>query len=142
MTVIPEIVDLELTNRCNLDCVMCPRVMQKIRMGDMSRQLLDRVLDEVLEWPGRTFRLHGIGEPLLAPQFRYAVQRIKADPRGHRIGYGKGFYDRLLPRLQRATSCALIFDFQLISEAPNMPGDVPVDLIVTDVRLFDSSEAE
>lgn len=70
------------------------------------------------------------------------VPALAVDPRGHRIGYGKGFYDRLLPRLERATSSALIFDFQLISEAPNMPGDVPVDLVVTDVRLFDGSAAE
>jgi MoaA/NifB/PqqE/SkfB family radical SAM enzyme len=85
MSFIPAIIDLELTNRCNLDCAMCPRIMQKMRLGDMSREILDGVLDEVLEWPGRIFRLHGIGEPLMAPQFRYAVERIKADPRGHRI---------------------------------------------------------
>lgn len=69
------------------------------------------------------------------------VPAMAVDPRGHRIGYGKGYYDRLLPRLTRATSCALIYDFQLISEAPSMPGDVPVDLIVTDARLLRRADA-
>ena len=64
------------------------------------------------------------------------VPAMAVDPRGHRIGYGKGYYDRLLPRLTCASSCALVYDFQLISEAPEMPGDVPVGLVVTDARLL------
>lgn len=81
----PEILELELSNRCNLDCVMCPRLPQKMKGGTMTAALLDRVLDEALAVPGRLFRLHGIGEPLLAPTFRHAVERIMADERGHRL---------------------------------------------------------
>lgn len=79
----PRILDLELSNRCNLDCVMCERTPQKMHMGDMSRELLDKVLDEALAVPRRRFRLHGVGEPLLSPHFEHAVSRIKQAPGDH-----------------------------------------------------------
>jgi 5-formyltetrahydrofolate cyclo-ligase len=59
---------------------------------------------------------------------------LALDEAGHRIGYGRGYYDRLLPRCTRAFSCGVAFDFQLISEVPAMPGDVPMRAVVTDAR--------
>jgi 5-formyltetrahydrofolate cyclo-ligase len=64
------------------------------------------------------------------------VPALAVDDRGHRIGFGKGFYDRLLPRLTRATRAALVFDFELIAEVPEWEGDQPVDLVVTDRRVL------
>jgi 5-formyltetrahydrofolate cyclo-ligase len=52
---------------------------------------------------------------------------LAIDMRGHRIGFGKGYYDQFLTRLKNATSIALIFDFQRLAEVPDTPGDVPVD---------------
>lgn len=63
------------------------------------------------------------------------VPALALDERGHRIGYGKGFYDRLLPRLTRATRVAVVFHFELIAEVPEREGDEPVDVIVTDERV-------
>jgi len=57
------------------------------------------------------------------------------DPRGYRLGYGGGYYDLLLPRLSTAIACAVGFDFQLVSELPNMDHDVPVGIVVTDARI-------
>ena len=85
----------------------------------------------------------GVPEPLAeAPRVApdaigfVLVPALAVDPRGHRIGYGKGFYDRLLPTLPRAVSCAVAFDFQLVSEVPELPGDHAVDLVVTDARTL------
>jgi 5-formyltetrahydrofolate cyclo-ligase len=64
------------------------------------------------------------------------IPALAVDPRGHRIGYGGGYYDRLLPALPTATTCALAYDFQLIAEVPAAPFDVAVDLIVTDARVI------
>jgi 5-formyltetrahydrofolate cyclo-ligase len=64
------------------------------------------------------------------------VPALAADARGHRLGYGKGFYDQLLPTLPRAARVALIYDFQLLAELPNTPGDVPVHVIATDARIM------
>lgn len=88
----------------------------------------------------------GVPEPLpTAPRVDPAdvdfvlVPALAIDPRGHRIGYGKGFYDRLLPMLSpHATRCALAFDFQLIAEIPITPGDEPVDLVITDTRVLET----
>lgn len=60
------------------------------------------------------------------------VPALAVDGRGHRVGWGKGFYDRLLASLDWAVSVAIVFDFQLVDEVPDTPGDVPVHRIVTD----------
>lgn len=71
------------------------------------------------------------------------VPALAVDPRGHRIGYGRGFYDRLLARLaaegQAPISLAVAFDFQLLPEVSITPGDVPVALVVTDERLIEAA---
>lgn len=85
MELFPKTIELELSNRCNLDCVMCPRLPQKLNLGNMSEALITRVLDECLAYSERTFRLHGIGEPLLSPAFRDTVSRIKGSPGTHRL---------------------------------------------------------
>lgn len=64
------------------------------------------------------------------------VPALAVDPRGYRIGYGGGYYDKLLPSLSKARTCAIAYDFQLIAEVPELPFDVAVDLIVTDTRLI------
>ena len=64
------------------------------------------------------------------------VPALAADERGYRIGWGKGFYDRLLPAMPRAMRVALLFDFQLVAEIPTTPGDERVDCIVTDARTL------
>jgi len=67
------------------------------------------------------------------------VPALAVDPRGHRLGYGGGFYDRLLPTLTRALRVAILYDFQLLAEIPDTPGDVPVDHVVTDRQDFQGS---
>lgn len=64
------------------------------------------------------------------------VPALAVDPRGYRIGYGGGYYDRLLPLLEHACACAVAYDFQLVAEVPELPFDVAVDLVVTDRRVL------
>ena len=70
------------------------------------------------------------------------VPALAVDLRGFRIGYGGGYYDRLLPKLPEATTCAVAFDFQLVAEVPDFPFDVAVDWVVTDARAIDAQEAQ
>src|SRR5262249_7824405 len=61
------------------------------------------------------------------------VPALQIDARGHRIGYGAGFYDRTLPRFcPPALAVGVAFSFPLIPAGPVPAGDVPLDLIVTD----------
>ncbi len=65
------------------------------------------------------------------------VPALAVDPRGHRIGYGAGYYDRALPRFSpTATAVCVAFDFQLLVDLPNTPYDVPVAWIVTEARTL------
>jgi 5-formyltetrahydrofolate cyclo-ligase len=55
------------------------------------------------------------------------------DHAGRRVGYGGGFYDRLLPRLRPGVpAIALAFSFQLVAEVPSGGMDRRVDAIVTE----------
>jgi 5-formyltetrahydrofolate cyclo-ligase len=63
------------------------------------------------------------------------VPALALDPRGHRIGYGKGFYDRTIGTFAPpAATVGVAYDFQLVAEVPQTEGDVPVDYVVTDAR--------
>lgn len=63
------------------------------------------------------------------------VPALAVDGRGHRIGYGRGFYDRLLRRMSHALRVAVLFDFERVPEVPTREEDEPVDVLVTDQRV-------
>ncbi len=60
------------------------------------------------------------------------VPCLAVDPSGHRLGYGRGYYDRTLSLCDRAVTAAVAFDFQLVAEVPAEARDVRVDWVVTD----------
>jgi 5-formyltetrahydrofolate cyclo-ligase len=65
------------------------------------------------------------------------VPGVAFDVRGGRLGFGAGFYDRLLDRLPRvAPKIGLAFDFQVITRLPQLPHDVRLEAIVTDDRII------
>ena len=45
---------------------------------------------------------------------------------GHRLGRGKGYYDRILPKLTNARLQGICFPFQLLDEVPAEPHDISV----------------
>ena len=53
------------------------------------------------------------------------------DPRGNRLGYGKGFYDRFLQKTP-ALRIGLAFACQLVEQVPIHAFDVPMDVIITE----------
>ena len=58
------------------------------------------------------------------------------DPRGRRLGRGKGFYDRLLSEAS-GLKCGICFEEQLLAEIPVEPHDVTLDFIATPARWLD-----
>ena len=57
------------------------------------------------------------------------------DERGARLGYGGGYYDRLLPRLRReCLRIGFAFDEQLFAEIPAEAHDALMDVVVTPRR--------
>ena len=58
------------------------------------------------------------------------VPGVAFDRQCHRLGRGKGFYDRLLAAVP-GWKCGVAFDEQLVSALPCEPHDVPLNCILT-----------
>ncbi|WP_437480728.1 5-formyltetrahydrofolate cyclo-ligase [Sorangium sp. So ce1014] len=70
------------------------------------------------------------------------VPALQIDPRGHRIGYGAGYYDSTLPRFcPPGHAVGVAFDFQLVAEVPATEGDVALGTLVTDARVLTAEPA-
>lgn len=80
----------------------------------------------------------GIMEPtgtLFAPKDYPDIQLalipgMAFDRAGHRLGRGKGYYDRLLPRLASARLQGICFLFQLVEHVPTDAHDIAVHEVV------------
>lgn len=65
------------------------------------------------------------------------VPGVAFDRTGQRVGYGGGYYDRLLSSLPAAVSrVAGAFDLQLVERVPAAAHDLAVDAIVTETRTI------
>lgn len=64
------------------------------------------------------------------------VPMVAYDPRGFRLGYGGGFYDRTLERLRDRNPSVLAVGFafsaQCLDDVPQESTDQPLDMIVTE----------
>jgi 5-formyltetrahydrofolate cyclo-ligase len=108
------------------------------RRGDalVSGLRLSASLDELAE-RGQRFR----EPPPGAPEAERGevdllfVPALAVAPSGHRLGYGAGFYDSLLPDVcPPGRAVAVAYDFQLLMELPTLPHDVACDFVLTDAR--------
>jgi 5-formyltetrahydrofolate cyclo-ligase len=114
--------------------------------------------------PGRSLRLFsvtslesdlapgrwGIPEPVEGRAREYTgrhfsvimVPGVAFDRRGSRIGYGAGYYDRLLAaRCGGSLKIAPAFAMQVLPELPRGPMDGSVDVIVTEEEIIDCRKA-
>ncbi len=100
----------------------------------------------------------GIREPICGVGFADGIGTYKAseeaegvlmlmpgavfDKNGHRIGYGKGFYDRYLKRLKEAGinvyKIAFCYECQLLSEVPYESHDVSADMVITEAGVYEN----
>jgi len=60
---------------------------------------------------------------------------------GHRLGMGKGYYDRWFAAHDYGLSIAIGFESQLVAGLPVSATDIPVDLVVTDRRVLRTGRA-
>lgn len=65
----PSLVHIELTNICQLHCVMCPISVMKREKGYMNIGLFKKIIDELSLSPVETVALSFFGESLLHKQF-------------------------------------------------------------------------
>ena len=79
---------------------------------------------------------YGIEEPVGEPFTDYdsidlaIIPGVAFDTHGNRLGRGKGYYDRLLPRLPHTYKIGICFPFQLLEEIPTEALDVRMDEVL------------
>lgn len=64
----PKIVGVEVTNLCNLECVMCPHSEMTRPKGTMEIDTFHRLIDEI-KGRAEIVNLYGVGESLLVKNF-------------------------------------------------------------------------
>jgi len=63
------------------------------------------------------------------------VPLLAFDARGHRLGYGGGFYDRTLASLAQKRAIGIAFSGQEVAELPIHERDHPLDMVATERGL-------
>ena len=71
------------------------------------------------------------------------VPTVGIDSNGYRLGYGGGYYDRLLMPISqnknRPLIIGLIYDFQFINEAINEAHDIKLDIVFSEKKIEEFS---
>lgn len=81
---------------------------------------------------------YGIMEPKgkLFPESEYAhidlavIPGMSFDKVGHRLGRGKGYYDRFLKKASRIYKIGICFDFQKVEHIPTESFDIQMDEVI------------
>jgi 5-formyltetrahydrofolate cyclo-ligase len=61
------------------------------------------------------------------------VPGLAFDPQGNRLGFGKGYYDRMLPRLKKTTLViGVAYTFQIVDQVPHTSEDFPMKALLTE----------
>lgn len=134
-----------------------PLVLEALHLG--KRVAVPVVEDSRLGWftvedlrdlvPGR----FGLLEPLggvIPPGRRTEVRDadllvipgVGFDRRGGRIGYGRGYYDRVLAAHPSIPHVATCFCCQVVSEVPMGSGDVPIRALQTEEWFWQGAESK
>lgn len=73
----PTFFVVELTNSCNLNCIMCPRNRQKRKVGFMSFELFKKILSQIKN-KAELIDLDFYGEILLHPEYEKFIRYAKS----------------------------------------------------------------
>jgi len=67
----------------------------------------------------------------------FIVPGVAFDTSGTRLGFGGGYYDRLLSKVPGKSIVALAFEIQITSQLPCEPFDIKMKKIITERRVID-----
>jgi len=116
-------------------------------LGAAKRVVFPRVRDAEIDflvvtslaqlYPGR----FGVAEPLAGEVVAVAqidllvVPGVAFDGNGHRLGYGKGYYDRVLARLKKQTAVGVAYRVQLVDALSAEEHDQRLNVLVTEETI-------
>ncbi|NTU41707.1 MAG: 5-formyltetrahydrofolate cyclo-ligase [Nitrospirales bacterium] len=122
----------------------CLSIGKKVILPRVDRENTALILYEVRAMYELSRGYMGIPEPLLPEERRrdvtdsdlIVVPGVAFDRNCNRLGYGKGFYDRLLQDKGDRKVVALAYTDQILDALPAEPHDVQMDLVVTDEEVI------
>lgn len=107
--------------------VLLPRVVSDTEM-EFRRYTGDKDLQQgafgIDEPTGRLFTDYHRIDVAVVPGMAF-------DRRGHRLGRGRGYYDRFLSRVHHLYKIGLCFPWQLVDAVPTDPHDILMDCVVS-----------
>jgi len=123
--------------------------LRELYQDSSKKFYLPRVIDgvEMVFYPFTSLsemekNKYGILEPITGEELKPSkidliiVPGLMADKKGHRLGYGKGYYDRFMAKLSGNCIKIIPIPEELLTE--NIPADkfdVPVDIAVTQIQI-------
>ncbi len=125
---------------------------KEVQTEDMIKRALTikkRVFLPVTDFKNKNILISDIGEGKKSAEIVsdnevevVIVPGIAFSESGARIGFGMGFYDRLLSRLSKEVkTIGLAFDFQIANEIPVCSHDFIVDKIITEKRVIECNKS-
>jgi len=63
------------------------------------------------------------------------IPGIAFDKKGHRVGYGKAYYDKIANSLT-GLKIGLAYEVQIVNNIPAQKHDIPVDIIITEKAVY------
>ncbi len=79
----------------------------------------------------------GVGKPVPLSETGVVLVPVVAwDERGHRIGHGRGYFDRALGERGDSVAVGLAFESQGVARIPETASDVKLDMLVTERRVL------
>lgn len=132
---LPDEVDTQMLIEEALRCQPAKRVLLPVVVGDDL---------ELREYDGQMqMGAFGILEPsrqsVLFTDYNAidlaVVPGMAFDAQGHRLGRGKGYYDKLLCQCPDVNKVGICFDYQYVEEVPSEPHDILMDGVVTTTFL-------
>ena len=106
--------------------VLLPKVLDDETMELRRYQSVDDLREgtfHLMEPVGEPFTDYGEINVAIIPGMAF-------DADGHRLGRGKGYYDRFLQSLPEVKKIGVCFDFQKVDIVPSKSHDVIVDIVV------------
>ena len=106
--------------------VLLPKVLDDETMELRRYQSVDDLREgtfHLMEPVGEPFTDYGEIHVAIIPGMAF-------DANGHRLGRGKGYYDRFLQSLPEIKKIGVCFDFQKVDIVPSKSHDVIVDIVV------------
>ena len=116
--------------------------LKKEKMIGIPKISEDRISPIVFKgWDTLKKGYSGILEPQNSDVFQFSnntiilIPGLVFDKNGHRLGYGKGFYDRFLKN-HNEIKIGLSYSFQITDNIFPQNHDIPMDYIITEKEIF------